>query len=82
MLNKTREEAKYKKGNLKKNHQANSSIKKRMVIVKVSDVKNLFHLRLDFFVEQMRENKWHLEKRKALINANVMVDSVTEEHKS
>lgn len=44
-----------------------------MVILKVLDVKYLFHLRLDFFVKErkMRETKWHLESLKALINADI-----------
>lgn len=39
--------------------------------LKVLDVKYLFHLRLDFFVKQqkMMETEWHLERLKALINA-------------
>lgn len=45
---------------------------KHTVSLKVLDVTYLFHLRLDFFVKEqkMRETEWHLERLKALINAN------------
>lgn len=44
-----------------------------MVSRKVLDVTYLFHLRLDFFVkkQKMRETEWHLERLKALINADM-----------
>lgn len=41
--------------------------------LKVSDVMYLFfHLRLEFFVKEQRmsETKWHLERLKALFNAD------------
>lgn len=46
---------------------------KHTVSLKVLDVTYLFHLRLDFFVKElkMRETEWHLERLKALINADM-----------
>lgn len=43
-----------------------------MVSLKVLDVTYLFHLRA-FFVKELKmsETKWHLERLKALVNAEV-----------
>lgn len=43
------------------------------VTFKVLDVTYLFHLRLDFIVKELKmcETSWHLERLKALINAEL-----------